>query len=133
MGEASSAALKVAEQQRLVVEAQAETEARKRTIEAQRDTDVAVINSQREVAQQRAEQEKAAIKDAMHLAHEKALADAEAYQTQQRAESNKLLLTREYLELKKYEYLATNTKVYFGDKIPTAIGSGLNVMDTTQA
>merc|ERR1719367_767497 len=51
--EAASAALKVAEQQRQVIEAQAATEAKKMTIEAQRDADVALINSQREVTQQK--------------------------------------------------------------------------------
>merc|ERR1712083_555443 len=123
--EASVAALRVAEQQRLVIEAQAETEARKQSIDAKRDADVAAINSQMQVAQQKAEQEKEAIKDAMHLAHEKALADAEAYKTEKRAAANKLLLTPEYLELRKYENIAANSKIYFGDKIPTAIGSNV--------
>merc|ERR1712151_244792 len=77
--EAASAALRVAEQQRLVVEAQAATEARKQAIEAQRDADVAAIHSQMQVAQQKSEQEKELIKDAIHLAHERALADAETY------------------------------------------------------
>jgi len=121
--EASSAALKVAEQQRLVVEATAATEARKKSIEAQRDSEVAVINSQKEVAQQKAEQEKAAIRDQMHLDHERALADAEAYSTQKRAEANQVLLSPQYLELKKYEHIAANTKIYFGANIPTALGS----------
>lgn len=120
--EAASAALKVAEQQRQVIEAQAATEARKRTIEAQRDADVALINSQREVAQQKSEQEKQAIKDKMHVDHEKALADAQYYMTLRKAEANKLLLTAEYLEFMRYQNIASNTKIYFGDRIPTALG-----------
>merc|ERR1712039_1052120 len=111
--EAAVAALRVAEQQ---------------SIEAKRDADVAAINSQMQVAQQKAEQEKEAIKDAMHLAHEKALADAEAYKTEKRAAANKLLLTPEYLELRKYENIAANAKIYFGEKIPTAIGSSLETI-----
>jgi len=117
--EAESAKLRVAEQTRLVVEARAETEARKLAIEAQRDADIAKINSEREVAQQRAEQEKAAIRDAMHLAHERALADAAAYATERSAAANGQLLTREYLELKRYESVASNAKIYFGEKLPT--------------
>merc|ERR1719310_1215876 len=66
--EAAVASLKVAEEQRKVVEATAATEARKRTIEAQRDADVAKIYSEKEVARQRAEQEKEAIRDEMHVA-----------------------------------------------------------------
>jgi len=120
--EAASAALKVAEQQRQVIEAQAETEAKRMTIEAQRDADVALINSQREVTQQKSEQQKHAIKDAMHLDHEKALADAHYYMTMKNAEANKLLLTAEYLELMRYQNIASNTKIYFGDRIPTALG-----------
>jgi len=120
--EAASAALKVAEQQRQVVEAQAATEAKKMTIEAQRDADVALINSQREVAQQKSEQEKEAIRDAMHVAHEKALADANYYMTMKKAEANRLLLTPEYLELQRYSNIASNTKIYFGERIPTALG-----------
>jgi len=121
--EAASAALKVAEQQRQVVEAQAATEAKKMTIEAQRDADVALINSLREVAQQKSEQEKQAIKDQIHLAHEKALADAQYYMKQKEAEANKLLLTPEYLEFQRYQNIASNTKIYFGDRIPTALGT----------
>jgi len=120
--EAASAALKVAEQQSKVVEAQAATEAKKMTIEAQRDADVALINSQREVTQQKSEQEKQAIKDKMHIDHEKALADAEYYMTMKKAEANKLLFTAEYLEFMRYQHIASNTKIYFGDRIPTALG-----------
>jgi len=117
--EAESAKLRVAEQTRLVVEARAETDARKLAIEAQRDADVAAINSQREVAQQRAEQEKQAIRDAMHLDHERALADAAAYATEKTAEANAKLLTPEYLELRRSEAIANNAKIYFGEKLPS--------------
>ena len=47
--EAESAKLQVAEQNRLVVAARAETDAAKLAIEARRDADVALIHSQREV------------------------------------------------------------------------------------
>jgi len=122
--EAASAALRVAESQSLVIEATASTDAKKKAIEAQRDADVATINSLREVAQQKAEQEKAAIKDSMHLAHQKALADAEAYAAEKKAMANRMLLTPEYLELRRYESIATNSKIYFGEKIPTALAEG---------
>jgi len=131
--EAESAKLRVAEQTRLVVEARAETDARKLAIEAQRDADVAAINSQREVAQQRAEQQKAAIRDAMHLDHERALADAAAYATERSAEANAKLLTPEYLELRRYESIAANAKIYFGEKIPTTlVGAGADPTATTK-
>lgn len=38
------------------------------------------------------------------------------------------MLTKEYLELKRYEALATNNKVYFGNSIPNMyVDSGSNV------
>lgn len=120
--EAAIAALQVAEQRRLVEAAQADTEAQKKRIEAQRDADVAAINSKMEVAQQEAEQKKEAIRDEMHKSHERALADAEAYTTEKRAKANQALLSPQYLELKRYENIAANTKIYFGSKIPTALG-----------
>jgi len=121
--EANAAALLVAEQRRKVVEAESATEAKKLEIEAKRDADVAAINSQKEVAQQKAEQEKEAIRDSIHLAHEKAIADAEGYKLEKLAEVNNLLLSPKYLQLKMYESIAQNTKVYFGEKIPTYLGN----------
>lgn len=67
------------------------------------------------------------IEDEMHLAREKAQADAEFYKMKQQAEVNKLLFSKEYLELKKYESLAKNTKTYFGSDIPqTFLGDNSN-------
>lgn len=34
------------------------------------------------------------------------------------AQANQLLLTPQYIELKKYEAIASNNKIYFGEKIP---------------
>lgn len=54
----------------------------------------------------------------MHLARQKSHSDAEFYQMQRQAEANKILLTREYLEIKKYESLSQNNKIYYGSDIP---------------
>ena len=51
------------------------------------------------------------INDHVHLAKEKSKTDAEFYKIQKQAEANKLLLSKEYLELKKVEAMATNNKV----------------------
>lgn len=69
----------------------------------------------------------AAIEDEMHLARQKSRSDAEHYQTKMQAEANKLLLTQEFLELKKYEALAHNTKIYYGQDIPKMF-----MLDVTQ-
>jgi hypothetical protein len=58
------------------------------------------------------------INDMMHLAKEKSKTDADFYKIQKQAEANKLLLNKEFLELKRIEAMATNNKVYFGPDIP---------------
>ena len=60
----------------------------------------------------------AKIEDEMHLAKEKSRTDAEFYRIKREAEANALLFTKEFLELKKFEGLASNRKVYFGPDIP---------------
>lgn len=58
------------------------------------------------------------INDQMHVAKEKSKTDAEFYKIQKQAEANKLLLNKEFLELKRIEAMASNNKVYFGPDIP---------------
>lgn len=53
------------------------------------------------------------------MARQKSRSDADFYQTQKEAEANRLLLTKEYIELKKYEAVAKNNKVYYGTEIPS--------------
>lgn len=65
-----------------------------------------------------AQQKTESINDAIHTAKEKSKADSSYYHVTKQAEANSLLLTKEYLELKKYEYLANNTKIYYGNSIP---------------
>lgn len=59
------------------------------------------------------------IEDTIHKAKHITKAEAEYYHLKKQAEANKLLLTKEYLELKKYEALSNNNKVYFGSDIPS--------------
>ena len=47
------------------------------------------------------------------------------YRATKLAEANQLKLTKEYLELVKYQSIATNAKLYFGPSIP-AVFSGFN-------
>jgi hypothetical protein len=67
----------------------------------------------------------------MQIEREKAISDGEFYKAQKEAESNKVKLTPEYLELVRLQSIAQNTKVYFGDKLPNmfydpAYGLGRN-------
>lgn len=58
------------------------------------------------------------IEDDMYLSKQKALADADFYAKEREAAGNQQLLTKEYLELRRYEAIASNNKVYFGRDIP---------------
>jgi len=60
----------------------------------------------------------AEIEAEMHLARERSLADAAKYKAETESESNKMKLTPQYLEYSKYQAIAQNTKIYFGEKIP---------------
>ena len=65
-------------------------------------------------------------------AQEKSIADAAFYKILREAESNKLLFTTEYLELKRYEALAANQKIYFGPDIPNTFISTANDFQATK-
>merc|ERR1719219_2836137 len=90
--------LLISTQRQKVVEKEAETERKKAVIEAEKE----------------ALQKMAKIEDEMHLAKEKSRTDAEFYRIKRESEANSLLLSKEYLEMKKFEALSTNRKVYFG-------------------
>lgn len=125
-----------------VVEKHAETERKKAVIEAEKEAQVAKIQYQQKIMEKESLQRISQIEDEMHLATQKSRANAEFYRLQQEAEINKLLHTPEYLELKKYEALALNTKVYFGSDIPQTflsfegisgiVKSGGPIADTSQ-
>ena len=110
--------LLIATQHQKVVEKDAETERKRAVIEAEKEAQVAKIQYQQKIMEKESLQRIAQIEDEMHLARQKSHADAEFYSMQQQAEVNKILYTAEYLELKKYESLAQNSKVYFGNDIP---------------
>ena len=51
------------------------------------------------------------IDDTIHLDKEKSKTDAEDYRIAKQAEANKLLLTPQFLELRRYETMSANQKV----------------------
>lgn len=116
--EAEKTKLLISIQHQKVVEKDAETDRKKAVIEAEKEAQVAKIQFNQKIMEKESLQRIAAIEDEMHLARQKSHSDAEYYQTKMQAEANRLLLTKEFLELKKYEALAQNTKVYYGQDIP---------------
>merc|ERR1719273_2614706 len=117
--EAEKTKLLISTQRRKVVEKEAETERKKAVIDAERDAQVAKIEYERKILEKESLQKMAKIEDEMHLAKERSKTDAEFYRIKRESEANALLLSKEYLDLKKFEALSTNRKVYFGPDIPS--------------
>ncbi|KAG8552643.1 hypothetical protein GDO81_004620, partial [Engystomops pustulosus] len=111
--------LLIAAQRQKVVEKEAETERKKAVIEAEKVAQVAKIHFQQKVMEKETEKRISEIEDSAFLAREKARADAEYYTAYKLAESNKLKLTPEYLELMKFQAISANNKIYFGNDIPS--------------
>lgn len=116
--EAEKTKLLISTQKQKVIEKDAETERKKAVIEAEKEAQVAKIKYEQNILEKESMQKMERINDEVHLAKEKSKADAEYYKIQKVAEANKVLLSDEYLELKKIEAMAVNNKVYFGPDIP---------------
>ncbi|XP_022087543.1 erlin-1-like [Acanthaster planci] len=111
--------LLIAQQHQKVVEKEAETERKKAVIEAEKQAQVARIHYDQKIMEKESMQKISEIEDATHLAREKAKTDAEFYKSQREAEANQLKLTPEYLEVLKYQAIASNNKIFFGSDIPS--------------
>lgn len=120
--------LLIATQHQKVVEKDAETERKRAIIEAEKEAQVAKIQYEQKIMEKESLQKISQIEDEMHVAKQKSMADAEFYKLSQLAKINKELLTKEYIELKKYESLAANSKVYFGNDIPQSFLSDTAAM-----
>lgn len=93
--------------------------------QAQRRAEAEAKRRQIELAMEIAEREAAAkmsaINDEIHLNREKAFADAQHYAAMKDAEANSARLTPEFLQYTLLQAIANNTKIYFGDKLPTML------------
>uniref|UniRef100_A0A667X376 Erlin-1 n=1 Tax=Myripristis murdjan TaxID=586833 RepID=A0A667X376_9TELE len=121
--EAEKTRLLITAQTQKVVEKEAETERKKAIIEAQKTAQVAEIHFQQKVMEKETEKRISEIEAGLSC---KAKADAEYYTAAKFAEANRLKLTPEYLELMKYQAIAANSKIYFGQDIPNMFVEGSN-------
>lgn len=117
--EAEKTKLLIAEASSKVVEQEAETDRKRANIQARKLADVSQINMEKEISEKAALKKIAAIEDSMHLAREKAVADAEFYRATKEAEANNELLTDQYLELQQIIAMGNSSKVYFGNSLPS--------------
>merc|ERR1719222_323299 len=129
--EAEKTKLMISTQRQKVVEKEAETERKKAVIEAEKEASVGKIQYERMIMEKESNQKIAEIEDEMHLAKEKSKTDAEFYRIKRESEANALLLSKEYLDLKKFEALSSNRKVYFGPDIPNVYMGNDGASDST--
>lgn len=128
--ESEKTKLLISIQRQKVVEKEAETDRKKALIEAEKEAQVAKIQFERHILEKESIQKMAQIDDEIHLAKERSKTDAEFYRIEKEAEANKLLLTEPFLELKRYEAVSSNQKVYFGPSIPdTFVQTGQDSCD----
>lgn len=106
-------------QRQKVIEKDAETERKKAVIEAEKNSQVAKIINEQNIMEKESLKTISHIEDDMMFNREKMTADAEYYTKAKIAQANELLLTPQYLELKRTEAIAANAKVYFGTSIPS--------------
>ncbi|KAL1115690.1 hypothetical protein AAG570_005980 [Ranatra chinensis] len=116
--------LLIAREHQKVVEKDAETERKKAIIEAEKAAQVSKIEYEQKIMEKESLKRMSEIEDSMHVARQKSHSDAEYYQAERQAQANALLLTPQYLELKRTEAITTNAKVYFGPDLPQMFWQG---------
>uniref|UniRef100_A0A1I8FGC5 PHB domain-containing protein n=1 Tax=Macrostomum lignano TaxID=282301 RepID=A0A1I8FGC5_9PLAT len=115
----------------------AETERKKAVINAEKAAQISRIEWEMKITQKESEKKISEIEDQAALARSRSHSDAELYRAKQatdsefyrlqkEAEGNKLRLTPEFLEYTRLLALFNNTKIYFGQSIPTMLSE--NVM-----
>jgi len=125
--------LQVADQTQKLVEKQAETERKRALIEAQKLAEVESVQLARELKMKQNEQQLEAIANDILAARARADADAELYRATKEAEANKARLTPELLQLEAVRALANNTKVFWGEKLPSLYADGANLVRAATA
>ncbi|KAK9935032.1 hypothetical protein M0R45_022148 [Rubus argutus] len=111
----------IAIERQRVVEKEAETKKKMAISEAEKNANVSKILMEQKLMEKDSSRRQEEIENAMYLAREKSLADADFYKVMREAEANKLKLTPQFLELKFIEAIADNTKIFFGDKVPNMV------------
>lgn len=113
-----------AETQRLV-EKQAETERKRELIEAEKKKAVEAVSLERALKQKETDQMVEKINNEIIVTRAKAEADAELYRATKEAEANRIRLTPELLQLEAVRALANNTKVFWGERLPSLYADGI--------
>ncbi|XP_044488196.1 erlin-1-like [Mangifera indica] len=111
----------IAIERQKVAEKEAETDKKMAISEAEKNSNVSKILMEQKLMERESARRQEEIENQMYLARQKSLSDADFYRLMKEAEANELMLTPQYLELKFIEAIADNTKIFFGDKVPSMI------------
>jgi erlin len=109
--------LLISSERQKVVEKEAETERIRAVIEAEKAAQVSIINWEMKITEKESQKRISEIEDQAAFARTKTDADAQFYRANKEAESNRVRLTKEYLEFMKYQFLSNNSKLYFGNSL----------------
>ncbi|CAM6127637.1 unnamed protein product [Calypogeia fissa] len=111
----------IAVEKQKVAEKEAETEKKRAITDAESKAGVSRILMEQRIMEKESLRLQQQIEDEMFLAREKSFADADYYRVLKEAEANKVKLTPEYLELRFIESISNNTKIFYGEKIPSMV------------
>ena len=82
------------------------------------ESEISEIRNRKLISDRESQQKIEIIENQIQLEKLKSKADAEFYQAQQQAEANKLKFTPEFMQIKFYDSISNNLKMYFGPSIP---------------
>ncbi|XP_043723711.1 erlin-2-like isoform X2 [Telopea speciosissima] len=111
----------IAMEKQRVAEKEAETAKKMALTEAEKNSQVSRILMEQKLMEKDSARMQQEIENQMYIARQKSLTDADFYRVIKEAEANKLKLTPEYLELKFIEAITNNSKIFFGDKVPSMV------------
>jgi hypothetical protein len=111
--------LAVAAETQKLVEKKAEIERNIALIEAEKLAAVEKVELTRKLKQRENEKEMDRIQNEIVVAKATAAADAEFYAKTKEAEANKAMLTPQLLQLEAIRALSNNTKVFWGERLPS--------------
>ena len=117
----------VAEQKRKTELIEKETQKLKALADAEREKDVELINIARRIQEEEGAKNVSAIRNELETERMKSDADANKYVHEKEAESNKVLLTDQFVRLEIAKAVGNNTKMFFsgGDSIVGSILNGI--------
>ncbi|XP_043704429.1 erlin-2-like isoform X2 [Telopea speciosissima] len=111
----------IAVEKQRVAEKEAETQKKMALTEAEKNAQVSRILMEQKLMEKDSARMQQEIENQMYIDRQKSLADSDFYRSIKEAEANKLKLTPEFLELKFIEAITNNSKIFFGNKVPSMV------------